>query len=86
MLFLFKHYTGDMYQHRNIHIDNRWLHQIHIWNSEDQMYLHNAYGIEDSINESSAAKKDTVLDSTATDIQSSTYIFTPGEGRIPVLI
>ena len=42
---------SDIYQHRNIHIDDRCLKEIHISNSENSFYLHNAHGTEDSINE-----------------------------------
>ena len=40
-----------MYQHRNIHINDTQLQQIHISNCENRIYLHNAYGTEDSVNE-----------------------------------
>ena len=104
--------TYDMYQHSNIHIDDTWLQQIHILNSENRIYRHNACRREDSVketnmkiteadadnsddeyseadnNESSAADRDTILDSTATDMQSSTstYTFALGEGKIAVFI
>ena len=89
--------TSDMYQH----IDDIWLQQMHMSNSEYGIYLYNAHGIYDSVietnlqqteadvdksdgdnleadnNEASAVNGDTVLDSTATDMQSSTYIFSP---------
>ena len=40
--------------------------------------------VEEAICEASTANRDTMLDGTATDIQSSINVFTPGEGRIPV--
>ena len=43
--------TSDIYQLRNIHIDYMWLQQIHILNSENKIYLHNAHGTDDSVNE-----------------------------------
>ena len=100
--------TSDMCQHRDIHIDDTWLQQIHISNSENRIYLHSAHGKENSKNETnmqqteadvdnsddsysevnnketSTANRDTMLDNTATDMQSSTYILALGEGKNPV--
>ena len=39
---------GVIDQHRNIHIDDTWLQKIHISNSENRIYLHNAHRLEDS--------------------------------------
>ena len=49
--------TSDMYQYRDMHIDNTWLQQIHISNSENRMYLHNAHGTECSVNGTNIQKE-----------------------------
>ena len=56
---------GD--QQRNSHIDDTWVQQIYILNSENRIYLHNAHWKEDSINEANMQQTEADVDNSDDD-------------------